>query len=165
MSISVDQDPWLRVELDDRQHYVRTTIHRLDDRVRDASVLASAFDVAFTAAIEESAAASLVADPPASGTRVTARFTPRPFPPLPDVRGRQPRWDLINNGTDDRDDAPLHVTGESGNGCVTVRLDAASSRGRLTSIDHGWLRQASPSRLAAAIDESFTNAYLKADIS
>lgn len=164
-----EREPWLQVEVDAGYRYVRTAVHRLDDDGREVDALVAAFDRAYARAIETSASARPVTDRTAGGRVATARGHVSRMPTRRDTPGRVPRWDLINAGSSgvgvpDTPGVPAAVTGQSDNTCVTVRLDPASSRGRLVDVDQGWLRQTSAARLAAAIDESFVDAYRKGDI-
>ena len=54
-----------------------------------------------------------------------------------------------------------HV-GHSDNRCLTVRLDAAGPCGDVDA-DAGWIAQAAPARIAAAIQQAFTAAYEERD--
>lgn len=154
-----DQPEPLRVVLD-AGRFVRVEVGRLDETLRGPAALGAAFDRAYAAAV--------VADRPrASSDLVDAGVRPTgprvlsgpPLPPAP----AGPHWDLINHlaDADGADRRHLRAEGSSDNECVRVRLDPASSRGRLVEIDPGWLRQTTTGRLAAAIGQAFADAYEK----
>lgn len=167
MSIAIEQDDaHIHVELTTQLEFQRVDIRSLDPALRRGEALVSAFDQAYSDAI--SRAVDGEAD---VATKQARRAGERPeparprllsAPPLPDTTGREPRWDLINAGTGDhaaRDD--LRPVGRSENDCVHVRLDAASRRGRIAFVDHGWLSQSTASNLVSAITEAFHDAYDK----
>ena len=128
----------------------------LSDELREGHTLDRAFREAMTRAI----AADLPAAPPVldeSGRVRVARVA------LPK---RRPLRDLVREALDR---PPVHATdtavrsfggeqGESDNGCVSVVLDPSGPGGDLT-FDAGWLRQATLTKLAAAITQAFAAAY------
>jgi hypothetical protein len=146
----------IRVDLD-RDGRVRTVqLTALPDALRDGDTL----DRAFRAAMAHALAAGLPAAPPtldASGRVRAARVT------LPE---RRPLRDLVQEAMDRQPVASSDTVvrsfggeqGESDNGCVTVVLDPAGPGGDLT-FDAGWLRQTTPTNLAAAITQAFAAAY------
>ena len=146
----------IRVDLD-REGRVRTVqVTALPDALRDGDTLARAF----RAAMAQALAADLPPAPlalDASGRPRAARVTLPERRPLRDlVREAMDRQPVASSGT-----AVRSFGGEQGasdNGCVTVVLDPAGPGGDLT-FDAGWLRQATPTNLAAAITQAFTAAY------
>lgn len=88
--------------------------------------------------------------------RVTARrvVAPprRPLREMIDAQRRTPSVTQLSR-------RPLGTArGVSGNGCVTVTLDPGGPGGAVDA-DPGWLRQAPPSKVAAAISEAFADGY------
>jgi len=149
----------ISVEVDGAR-FTRVEISALDDQLRDVGGLAEAFDRAYARALLEDT-------PPAPAVAVASGVRPagpvimgRPPKPTPHA---EPRWDLINQASRLGPDAPLTAVGRSGNDCLHVRLDLASSRGRLVDVDAGWLRQATTSTLTSAIQQAFADAYEKRD--
>lgn len=152
------------VELDEDRRLERVEVRSLEPDLRDSAALRTAFDVAWSSALERSRS-PVAASAGATGTGPRTAAARGPLltrPPLPSLTGREPHWSLIRSlsgragGPED-----LSPTGASDNDCVHVRLDPASARGRLDDIDAGWLSQTTPDRLASAITEAFTHAYEK----
>lgn len=167
VSIAIEPDgEQIRVELKDQFRFERVDIRSLDTELRRDETLVSAFDRAFSDAISreiDNSSESSTKQARVAGDRpAPAGPELRSAPPLPDTTGREPRWDLINAGTGARDaQVDLQALGRSRNDCVHVRLDPASSRGRIVFVDQGWLSQSTASTLASAITEAFQDAYDK----
>lgn len=152
----------LVVHLDDDYRFTRVEVGVLVDELRDPTALVARFDDAYSAAMDERATARAARSsvPRVPGTRTARRPALMSRPPLRDQTGTDPHWDLIRlaGASGPLDLAP---TGHSRNECVEVRLDPASSRGRIVHLDAGWLAQATPARLESALVEAFENAYEK----
>ncbi|HWM75168.1 MAG TPA: hypothetical protein VNQ53_15580 [Nocardioides sp.] len=153
------------VAVDDRSRFTGVEVSTLDDGLRETAALSAAFDDAYGRAIVDAAVPASAATGASRGTRTPAGpvLRGRPAGPTPHD---EPRWDLINAGYGSGSDTlSLSPTGASDNECVYVRLDPASSRGRLVDIDQEWLRQTTTTRLEAAIGQAFADAYRKRDLS
>lgn len=150
------QSDAIRVDLDGDGRVRGVQLTSLPDALREGDAL----DRAFREAMARALAADLPAAPPVldeSGRVRAARVT---------VPARRPLRDLVREALD-RPPVPVVVAtarsfggeqGESDNGCVTVVLDPSGPGGDLT-FDAGWLRQARPTNLAAAITQAFAAAY------
>jgi hypothetical protein len=154
------QSDAIRVDLDRDGRVRGVQLANLPGALREGDAL----DRAFREAMARALAADLPAAPAVldeSGRVRVARVT------LPE---RRPLRELVREALDR---PPVHATdtavmsfgggrGESDNGCVTVVLDPSGPGGDLT-LDAGWLRQATPTNLAAAITQAFAAAYRTRD--
>jgi hypothetical protein len=141
----------LRVTLDEHRAVVHVDIPRLDDQLRDATVLVAAFDAAYA----DSVAATLP-EPLPGRVELARRPAPRPHPPLRDLvqqalDGRRP---MVRPSAPPR----REHRGLSRNTCIEVTLSPAGNGGSL-QIDQGWLSNAEPRNVADAIAQAFADAY------
>jgi len=146
----------IHVELDDEGRVTDVRIATLPDGLRRPDLLAAAF----REAVARTLAAALPTAPEvrdASGRVRAARVTRpqhRPFRQLVEAAlDRPPAGGAAPGGR-----LPGHERGVSDNDCVTVVLDVSGPGGDLL-VDAGWLRQARPANVAAAITQAFTAAY------
>ena len=152
----VAPDPTIAVQLDESDRITRVEIERLPDEVREPVALNAAFQDAVTdamAARRPAAPDVLDADGRPRASRVT-RPARRPLRELVEESIRHA--DLHR----DRSLRPV-LGGERGvsdNDYVTVVLDRTGPGGQL-DVDGGWIRNAEPKNVAAAIEQGFAAAY------
>ncbi|TNM40487.1 hypothetical protein FHP29_10595 [Nocardioides albidus] len=162
--LPVNTAPPLQVDLDADLRVVSASFAHLPDELREPTALDAELQRAYLAAVAEgrpTASRSIGPDGRAHAARVTAP----PRRPMRELVAEALR-DLEEHGAPPRDDhrvVPIGgEQGESDNQCLSVVLDASGAGGRLDA-DAGWLRQASASNVAAAIQQAFAAAYQRRD--
>lgn len=163
MPTAVTDADAIRLGLDADGRVRTVALTTLPDALRDGPTL----DRAFREAMARTLAADLPPAPPTTdehGRVRAARVTAPSHRPL-----RELVLEALDRPAAGRVAAPLSSpvgqvggqVGESDNGCVRVVLDPAGPGGDL-AFDPGWLSQAMPANLAAAIGEAFADAYTAA---
>lgn len=151
-----DESGSISVGVDVDGRVVDVTVSSIAPRLRHAPLFEAAFDEALTRA---NGAALPPVDVPAGRTTVTARrISAPPRVPLSELVGpflHRPHRSPVGSGGRGLIGGE---TGTSDNDCVSVELDRTGPGGRI-SVDHGWLANAVPGNVAAAIEQAFAAAY------
>ncbi|WP_157545077.1 hypothetical protein [Nocardioides halotolerans] len=164
-----DETGTLLVTVDPTRRVVGVSSGRLDDSLRRPAGLAHAVRRAHTDAVMDAVELGLRAagriDPtaPRRNHAAPAGSAPSVAELHPDFGHAPVDMELFRSLPDrpgPRTTGP-HV-GHSDNDCVTVTLDAAGPCGEVET-DPGWLANAGPAAVAAAVHQAFTAAYQERD--
>jgi len=164
-----DETGTLLVTVDPTRRVVGVSSGRLDDSLRRPAGLAHAVRRAHTDAVMDGVERGLRAqgriDPQAPRRNVAHAAGPPPSVAElhPDFGYAPVDLELFRSLPDrpgPRAFGPR--VGHSDNECVTVRLDAAGPGGDV-EVDPGWLANAAPAAVAAAVLQAFTAAYHERD--
>ncbi len=164
-----DESGTLLVTIDPTRRVVGVHASRLDESLRRPAGLAHAVRRAHTDAVMDGIELGLRAkgrvDPraPRRNHAVAAGRPPRVAELHPDFGYAPVDMALFRavSGRPGARSAGPHV-GHSHNQCLTVTLDPAGPCGNVDA-DPGWLANAAPAAVAAAIQQAFTAAYQKRD--
>lgn len=153
-----DRDGHLTVALDLANRVVLVRL-RSNEGLRGVGELQVALGAAYSQALVRRVMAAEGTVTP-SGDQPHRAKTPTPLmvrPPTSEmlrrgqVRARYRREGRVESPTG-------RVVGRSRNGCLTVELPPGALRGHVDA-DPGWLRQSTPTTLAAALTEAYADVY------